>query len=129
MPPYQLQRVVTFVREARVARGRTRAFVAALLALTMLLVGVAASVAYAVARDANEEVVFLTERVREMVRARTEPTGETVPVRTLDEVGAPRRRASNALVGRFAAAERAYRSDLTRAPRPPTASAAPSSPP
>ncbi len=111
--PYQLQRVITFVREPVSPEGGP-AFVTALVALTTLLVGVAASVAYAVARDANEEVVFLTERVREMVRARTEPTGETVPIRTLDEVGLLAS-SFNALVGRFAAAERAYRSDLTRA--------------
>ena len=73
LPPFQLQRVITFVREPASPEGGP-AFVTALVALTTLLVGVAATVAYAVARDANEEVVFLTQRVRGMVRARTEPT-------------------------------------------------------
>ena len=113
LPPYQLQRVLTFVREPAAPEGGP-AFVTALVALTTLLVGVAATVAYAVARDANEEVVFLTQRVRGMVRARTEPTGEAVPIRTLDEVGALAG-SFNALVGRFAAAERGYRDNLARA--------------
>jgi signal transduction histidine kinase len=113
LPPYQLQRVIAFVREPPAPEGGP-AFVTALVALTTLLVGVAATVAYAVARDANEEVVFLTQRVRGMVRARTEPTGEAVPVRTLDEVGILAG-GFNALVGRFAAAERTYRDNLARA--------------
>jgi signal transduction histidine kinase len=113
LPPYQLHRVLTFVREPAAPEGGP-AFVTALVALTTLLVGVAATVAYAVARDANEEVVFLTHRVRGMVRARTEPTGEAVPIRTLDEVGALAG-SFNALVGRFAAAERTYRDNLARA--------------
>jgi signal transduction histidine kinase len=113
LPPFQLQRVITFVREPASPEGGP-AFVTALVALTTLLVGVAATVAYAVARDANEEVVFLTQRVRGMVRARTEPTGEAVPVRTLDEVGILAG-GFNALVGRFGAAERTYRDNLARA--------------
>jgi signal transduction histidine kinase len=112
-PPYQLQRLVVFVREPAAPEGGP-AFVTALVALTTLLVGVAATVAYAVARDANEEVVYLTQRVRGMVRVRTEPTGEPVPVRTMDEVGVLAG-SFNALVGRFAAAERTYHDDLSRA--------------
>ncbi|HEY2513729.1 MAG TPA: HAMP domain-containing sensor histidine kinase [Polyangiaceae bacterium] len=113
LPPYQLQRVVAFVREPPSPEGGP-AFVTALIALTTLLVGVAATVAYAVARDANEEVVFLTHRVKGMVRARTEPTGEPVPIRTLDEVGVLAS-SFNALVGRFSAAESSYRDNLHRA--------------
>ncbi len=112
-PPYQLQKLVVFVREPAAPEGGP-AFVTALVALTTLLVGVAATVAYAVARDANEEVVYLTQRVRGMVRVRTEPTGEPVPVRTMDEVGVLAG-SFNALVGRFAAAERSYHDDLARA--------------
>ena len=111
--PYQLQRLVVFVREPAAPEGGP-AFVTALVALTTLLVGVAATVAYAVARDANEEVVYLTQRVSGMVRVRTEPTGEPVPVRTMDEVGVLAG-SFNALVGRFAAAERSYHDDLARA--------------
>jgi signal transduction histidine kinase len=113
LAPYQLQRVLTFVREPAAPEGGP-SFVTALVALTTLLVGVAATVAYTVARDANEEVLFLTQRVRGMVRARTEPTGEPIPIRTLDEVGVLAG-SFNALVGRFGVAERTYRGNLTRA--------------
>jgi signal transduction histidine kinase len=113
LPPNQLQRLVVFVREPPSPEGGP-AFVTALVALTTLLVGVAATVAYALARDANEEVVFLTQRVRGMARVRTEPTGEPVPIRTFDEVGLLAT-SFNALVGRFAGAERAYHDDLARA--------------
>jgi signal transduction histidine kinase len=78
-----------------------------------MLVGVAAAVAYAVARDANRDVDFVAQRVRGMVHVRSEPTGEAVPVRTMDEVGALTV-AFNALVDRFAAAQSTYGSDLER---------------
>jgi signal transduction histidine kinase len=113
LAPYQLQKVVVFVREPAAPEGGP-AFVTALIALTTLLVGVAATVAYALARDANEEVVYLTERVRGMARVRTEPTGEPVPMRTLDEVGILAA-SFNALVGRFGQAERSYQDNLARA--------------
>lgn len=90
------------------------AFLTALIALTTLLVGVAAAVAHAVVRDASRDIRLLTERVREMAEVPTEPTGETVPVRSLDEVGVLTV-AFNDLVARFAAAEKAYREDLERA--------------
>jgi signal transduction histidine kinase len=111
-PPPSPQ-LVAFVREPSAPEGGP-AFVTALLALTTLLVGVAATVAYAVARDANEDVVFITQRVRGMAHVRTEPTGEAVPVRTIDEIGVLTGQ-FNALVGRFAAAERTYRENLARA--------------
>jgi signal transduction histidine kinase len=87
--------------------------VRALVALTTLLVGVAAVVAYAVARDADRDVDFIARRVRDMVQVRTEPTGEPVPVRTMDEIGALTS-AFNQLVGRFGAAEKKYHDDLER---------------
>ena len=89
------------------------ALLRALIALTTLLVAVAAAVAYALARDANRDVDFVADRVRGMVHVRSEPTGEAVPVRTIDEVGALTV-AFNALVERFAAARRSYQSDLQR---------------
>jgi signal transduction histidine kinase len=48
-----------------------------------------------------------------MVHVRTEPTGEAVPVRTMDEVGALTV-AFNAVVGRFLAAQASYQNDLER---------------
>ncbi len=89
------------------------ALLTGLIALTILLVGVAAIVAYAVALDADRDVGFVTGRVAGMTQVRSEPTGEPVPVRTMDEVGALTS-AFNELVGRFAAAEKSYREDLER---------------
>jgi signal transduction histidine kinase len=104
--------LVAFVREPSAPEGGP-ALLRALVALTTLLVGVAASVAYAVARDANKDVEFVGERVRAMLHVRSEPTGEAVPVRTMDQVGALTL-AFNALVERFVAAQSTYQSDLER---------------
>ena len=89
------------------------ALVRALVALTTLLVGVAAAVAFAVSRDANRDVEFVAFRVRGMADVSNEPAGEAVPVRTLDAVGALTA-AFNSLLERFAAAQKAYQDDLDR---------------
>lgn len=104
--------LVAFVREPNAAAGGPAMF-RALLALTTLLVGVAAGVAYAVSRDASRDVGFLAHRVRGMVSVRTEPTGEAIPIRTMDEVGGLTV-AFNALLDRFVAAQAGYQSDLER---------------
>jgi signal transduction histidine kinase len=104
--------LIAFVREPSAPEGAP-ALLRALIALTTLLVGVAAAVAYAVSRDANKDVDFVAERVRGMVHVRSEPTGESVPVRTMDEVGGLTV-AFNALVARFVAAQTSYQSDLAR---------------
>ena len=103
---------VAFVREPSAPEGEA-ALLRALVALTTLLVGVAAAVAYAVAHDANSDVLFVGQRVREMTHVRSEPAGEAVPVRTMDEVGALTL-AFNTLVDRFAAAQSSYQADLER---------------
>jgi signal transduction histidine kinase len=90
------------------------ALLSALLALTTLLVAVAAIVAFAVARDAEKDIVYVSQRVHAMAKVRSEPAGEPVPLRTMDEVGALTS-AFNDLVARFAAAEAAYHRDLRRA--------------
>ncbi|MGH7270610.1 MAG: sensor histidine kinase, partial [Polyangiaceae bacterium] len=104
--------LAVFVREPS-APEVAPALVRSLLALTTLLVGVAASVAYAVARDANRDVEFVTRRIHGMRHVRSEPSGEAVPVRTMDEVGAMTV-AFNTLVERFAAAQVSYEHDLGR---------------
>jgi signal transduction histidine kinase len=104
--------LAAFVREPS-APEAAPALLRALIALTTLLIGVAAAVAYAVSRDANRDVNFVAERVGGMVHVRSEPTGEVVPVRTMDEVGALTV-AFNALVDRFVAAQSGYKSDLAR---------------
>jgi signal transduction histidine kinase len=104
--------LVAFVREPSAPEGAP-ALLRALIALTTLLVGVAAVVAYSVSRDANRDVDYVAERVRGMVHVRSEPTGEAVPVRTMDEVGGLTV-AFNALVDRFIAAQSGYQTDLQR---------------
>jgi signal transduction histidine kinase len=104
--------LAAFVREPSAPAGAP-AMLRALVALTALLVGVAAVVAYAVARDAATDVDFVAKRVRGMVHVRTEPTGEAVPVRTMDEIGSLTI-AFNAMVDRFVAAQASYQSDLER---------------
>ena len=104
--------LVAFVREPSAPEGAP-ALMRALVALTTLLVGVAGAVAYAVSRDASKDVDFVAQRVRGMVHVRTEPTGEAVPVRTMDEVGALTV-AFNAVVDRFLAAQASYQNDLER---------------
>jgi signal transduction histidine kinase len=104
--------LVAFVREPSAPEGAP-ALLRALIALTMLLVAVAGAVAYAVAREANKDVDFVAQRVRSMIHVRSEPAGEPVPVRSVDEVGSLTS-AFNELVGRFALSERTYRDDLER---------------
>lgn len=107
------QRLVVLVAEPRAAPGGP-ALVSALAALVVLLLAVAAAVAHAVSRNVLRDVAYVTGRVRGMTRVQTEPTGELVPVRTMDEVGVLTA-TFNQLVGRFGKAERQYRSDLERA--------------
>lgn len=106
-------RIVVLVPEPPPAQGAP-ALVTALLALAVMLLGVAAAVAYAVSRDVTRDVDFVTRRVHGMAQVRTEPTGELIPARTMDEVGLLTT-AFNKLVGRFGKAEKAYRQDLARA--------------
>jgi signal transduction histidine kinase len=112
-PPPSHQALLVFVPVPSSPEGAP-ALLSALLALTTLLVGIAAAVAYFVGRDANADVVFVTDRIAEMARERREPEGELVPVRAMDEVGILTSEI-NELMGRFASAERTYRANLARA--------------
>ena len=82
--------------------------------LTALLVGVAALVALALARDVHSDVYFVRNRIVEMAREGADPTGKPIPVRSVDLVGLLTS-AFNVLVDRFTAAEHAYRQDLSGA--------------
>lgn len=82
--------------------------------LTALLVGVAALAALALARDVHADVTFVRNRIVDMAREGTEPTGIPIPVRSVDLVGLLTS-AFNVLVDRFTAAEHAYRQDLSGA--------------
>lgn len=112
-PDANAPRLVVLVPEPRGAVG-VSALASALAALAVLLLGVAAGVAYAVSRDVTRDVEFITDRVRTMAQVRAEPTGELIPLRTMDEVGVLTA-TFNKLVGRFGKASRAYRGDVARA--------------
>jgi signal transduction histidine kinase len=85
-----------------------------LVALTTLLVFAAAAVAFSVTRDAGRDIDYVTRRIEGMVQVRSEPTGELVPVRAIDEIGGLAV-AFNRLVVRFVEAERDYHGHLSRA--------------
>ncbi len=82
--------------------------------LTGLLVGVAALVALALARDVHADVTFVRKRIVAMAKEGADPTGIPIPVRSVDLVGLLTS-AFNVLVDRFTAAEHAYRQDLSGA--------------
>jgi len=80
--------------------------------LTVLLLGAAGAVAYVFANDVRNDVTYVRHRIAEMAAADKDPAGAPIPIRALDQVGVLTA-AFNQLVGRFAAAERSYREDLT----------------
>jgi signal transduction histidine kinase len=82
--------------------------------LATLLVGAAALVALSLARDVYSDVTFVERRIAEMAQEGADPAGQPVPVRSVDQVGLLAA-SFNVLVDRFAAAEEAYRQDLTGA--------------
>ena len=101
---------------ARAATGRPdrASLLASVAALTWILIGAAALVAYSIARDVRSDVAYVDDRITEMASEGREPAGKLIPVRNIDRVGLLTV-AFNGLVERFAAAERAYRQDLAGA--------------
>src|SRR5262249_16033072 len=83
----------------------------AIAALTVLLLGVAVTVARAIVKAIGDDVDYVRERIVDMARPDAAPAGEAIPIRSLDQVGVLTA-AFNVLVTRFAAAERTYRADL-----------------
>jgi len=92
----------------------TSSLIRSMVALTLLLVGGAALVAFALARDVHADVRFVRQRIAAMARAKHQPAGQAIPVGSVDQVGVLTS-AFNVLVERFTAAERAYRQDLSGA--------------
>jgi signal transduction histidine kinase len=92
----------------------TSSLIRSVSALTALLIGAAGLVAFALARDVHTDVSFVRRRIAEMGRAKNQPAGSVIPVGSVDQVGLLTS-AFNVLVDRFAAAERAYRQDLSGA--------------
>jgi signal transduction histidine kinase len=81
---------------------------------TVLLVGVAAFVAYYLARSVHSDVSFVRDRILAMTALDSAPAGQPICVRGVDQVG-QLTVAFNRLVERFYAAEEAYRRDLSGA--------------
>ena len=92
----------------------TRSLLASVAALTAILVGAAALVAFAIARNVNADVSYVRERIVEMALEGKGPSGRAIPVRDMDQVGILTT-AFNLLVERFTAAEHAYQHDLQHA--------------
>lgn len=111
--PFQQQWVIAFVG-APDAPFATSSLIRSVAALTALLVGAAALVAFALARDVYADVRFVRERILAMAGRANEPAGQSIPVRSVDQVGLLTS-TFNGLVARFTAAEAAYRQDLAGA--------------
>ncbi len=92
----------------------TSSLIRSVAALTALLVGGAALVAFSLARDVHADVRFVRGRIVAMARSKHQPTGKPIPVGSVDQVGLLTS-AFNVLVERFMAAERVYRQDLSGA--------------
>jgi signal transduction histidine kinase len=92
----------------------TPQLVRSVAAFTFILVGVAAFVAYYLARSVHADVSFVRDRIVAMTALDSAPSGQPVVVRGVDQVG-QLTVAFNRLVERFYAAEDAYRRDLTGA--------------
>ncbi len=91
-----------------------QALVRSVVELAGVLVAFAALAAYALAKATHEDVDFVRQRIARMAEGGRGWGAELVPVRSFDQVGVVTA-AFNALVERFAVAERAYRRDLARA--------------
>lgn len=81
---------------------------------TLILVGVAAFVAYYLARSVHSDVSFVRDRILAMTAMESAPGGQPIVVRGVDQVG-QLTVAFNRLVERFYSAEEAYRRDLSGA--------------
>lgn len=81
--------------------------------LSFLFIGAAMLVAFGLARNVHADVDYVRERISAMSAREAEPSGQTIPVRSTDAVGALTS-AFNELVTRFSQAEKRYRQDLMR---------------
>ncbi len=93
---------------------KTGALISSVTTFAVLLLVLAGSVGWALARDVHADVLFVTRRIAAMAKESDVPNMEAVPVRTIDQVG-QLTSSFNVLLARFRAAERAYRQDLEEA--------------
>ena len=124
--PYERMAVLVLVVAPSPAQG-TIGLINAVGVLTLLLLGMAITVALVFMRQAGDDVGYVRKRIAAMAdeghgAAGTPPSsmssisgaGGAVPVRSLDQVGLLTA-ALNQLIERFADAERGYREDLIQA--------------
>ncbi|HVZ33523.1 MAG TPA: HAMP domain-containing sensor histidine kinase [Polyangiaceae bacterium] len=112
-PPLSGLWLIAFVAKQETPLA-TSTLMRSVAAFTGILVGVAALVAYYLARSVHSDVSFVRDRILAMTAQGSAPGGQTVVVRGVDQVG-QLTVAFNRLVERFYAAEEAYRRDLSGA--------------
>jgi signal transduction histidine kinase len=117
-PPNQHLSVMAFVEAPSPAEGTVR-LSNAIAVLTLLLLGVAVTVALLFTRTARDDVAYVRQRIADMARGGSaDATGgvvvDAVPIRSLDQVGLLAAELNN-LIQRFASAELGYRDDLRAA--------------
>lgn len=88
--------------------------ITSLITFALLLLAGTAVVAWALARDVHEDVLYLRKLIVGMADEEQVPEHHLIPVRTIDQVG-QLTASFNVLLERFHAAERAYRQDLSGA--------------
>jgi signal transduction histidine kinase len=116
-PPMEDLSVLALVSAPSPAEG-TLGLSRAVAVLTLLLLGIAVSVALVFMKAARDDVMYVRHRIADMARGGSEVssgvTAGGVPLRSLDQVGMLTA-ALNVLIARFAAAEQGYRKDLRAA--------------
>lgn len=105
--------LLTLVGVESVAEEKA-ALVSSVATFALLLLALSVSVGWALARDVHGDVLFVRDRILGMAQGSERPKLEVIPVRTIDQVGLLTA-SFNTLLQRFAAAERAYRHDLSQA--------------
>jgi signal transduction histidine kinase len=105
--------LIAFVPASETPYG-TSQLLRSVSAFTLVLVGVAAFVAYYLARSVHSDVSYVRDRIVAMTALDSAPGGQAIVVRGVDQVG-QLTVAFNRLVERFYAAEEAYRRDLSGA--------------
>jgi signal transduction histidine kinase len=111
--PLEHLALMAFVQAPEMPFAAT-SLVTSVAALTALLIGAAALVAFALAHDVHADAAYLGERIAKMAEETSHPAGKSLPIRSADQI-ALLTSAFNVLVGKFSAAEQAYRKNLSRA--------------
>jgi signal transduction histidine kinase len=105
--------LIAFVPASETPYGTSQLF-RSVSAFTLILVGLAAFIAYYLARSVHSDVSYVRDRIVAMTAMDSAPGGQAIVVRGVDQVG-QLTVAFNRLVERFYAAEEAYRRDLSGA--------------